>query len=309
MINNKLDPNWVTGFTDGEGCFLINIYKNNVYKTGWRIYACFQIKLHVRDKDLLLDIKSFFSEVGTVKTDYKYNFVVYKVYALHEIISTIIPHFKKYPLITKKQSDFIIFKNIVELMSKGQHLTKDGLIKIINFKASLNNGLSDKLKIYFPNIIKVERSKVNIPLNIDPNWVAGFFSGEGCFSVSIYKSKTHKVGSGIIMHAIVTQHSRDEILFNNIKNYFNCGYIYKNSTRNIVNLKISNFNDIYQKIIPLFNKYKIEGIKALDFIDFCKTAEIVKRKNHLTLEGLKEIQDIKSKMNKARYLKYKFNNN
>jgi hypothetical protein len=51
-------------------------------------------------------------------------------------------------------------------MDNGKHLTEDELAKIINLKASLNKGLSDNLKINFPNIIKMERSKVNIPTNI-----------------------------------------------------------------------------------------------------------------------------------------------
>lgn len=37
-------------------------------------------------------------------------------------------------------------------------------------------------------------------------------------------------------------------------------------------LSIYKFQDIYTKIIPLFRKYKIKGIKWLDFEDFCKTA-------------------------------------
>lgn len=36
----------------------------------------------------------------------------YKVRGIKGIISIIIPHFDKYPLITKKQSDFFKFKNI-----------------------------------------------------------------------------------------------------------------------------------------------------------------------------------------------------
>jgi LAGLIDADG endonuclease len=59
MTNNKLDPNWVTGFTDGEGCFRISIAKSKNRKIGWKIYLSFQIRLHIRDKDLLLQIKSF----------------------------------------------------------------------------------------------------------------------------------------------------------------------------------------------------------------------------------------------------------
>jgi hypothetical protein len=94
---------------------------------------------------------------------------MYRVNKLNDIINIIIPHFDKYSLITQKHSDYIIFKNIIELINKGQHLNKDGIIKIISLKASLNKGLSDKLKIDFPNTIKAERFKVNIPININYN--------------------------------------------------------------------------------------------------------------------------------------------
>jgi hypothetical protein len=33
-----------------------------------------------------------------------------------------------------------------------EHLTLEGLLKILSFKASINLGLPDKLKEYFPNI-------------------------------------------------------------------------------------------------------------------------------------------------------------
>ena len=60
---------------------------------------------------------------------------------------------------------------------------------------------------------------------------------------------------------------------------------------------------IYNKVIPFFNQYKIIGIKSLDFEDFCKTAEIVKSKDHIKMEGLGQIKLIKSRMNKNRYIK------
>jgi hypothetical protein len=31
---SKLDPSYVTGFTDGEGSFILTIIKDNKYKTG-----------------------------------------------------------------------------------------------------------------------------------------------------------------------------------------------------------------------------------------------------------------------------------
>jgi hypothetical protein len=54
------------------------------------------------------------------------------------LTTIIIPHFEKYPLLTKKSADFILFKQVVELMSKKGHLSMDGLNQILNIKASMN---------------------------------------------------------------------------------------------------------------------------------------------------------------------------
>lgn len=59
---------------------------------------------------------------------------------------------------------------------------------------------------------------------------------------------------------------------NNINNVLSCGFITKDSKRNTIILKISNFEDVYYKIIPIFNKYKIIGVKLLDYLDFCLAA-------------------------------------
>jgi len=264
MTNNKLNPNWVTGFTDAEGCFMINITKCETNRMKWQIRPCFQIKLHYRDKKLLIKIKSFFNEIGSISFSND-NGVMYRVNKLNDIINIIIPHFDKYSLITQKQSDYKTFKNIVELINKGEHLNKNGIIKIINLKAVLNKGLSEKLRINFPDIINTEKLKVNIPINIDYNWIAGFFSGDGCFSICICKSDKYKTGYGIMLHIAFSQHSRDEVLFNNIKKVLGCGNIIKYPKRSGIVLKISNFKDTYYKMIPLFNKYKIIGIKSLLF--------------------------------------------
>jgi len=75
-------------------------------------------------------------------TDKKANALRYSVDSFKDLTTIIIPHFKKYPLITQKAADFILFEQIVELMSKDAHLTINGLHKIINVKASMNLGIS-----------------------------------------------------------------------------------------------------------------------------------------------------------------------
>jgi hypothetical protein len=55
-----------------------------------------------------------------------------------------------------------------------------------------------------------------------------------------------------------------------------------------------------EKIIPFFVKYSIIGVKSLDFYDWCKVAELMKEKKHLTNEGLTQIRKIKAAMNTGR---------
>jgi len=76
---------------------------------------------------LLLQIKSFFNEVGNIYI-VKNNAITYQIRTVSEIIKIIIPHFEKYPLISKKRNDYIIFKKIIKLMDKNEHLCKDGFM-------------------------------------------------------------------------------------------------------------------------------------------------------------------------------------
>ena len=56
MTNNKLDPNLVTGFIDGEGCFTVQISKSKTNNLRFKVEAIFRIELHSRDLDLLLEL-------------------------------------------------------------------------------------------------------------------------------------------------------------------------------------------------------------------------------------------------------------
>lgn len=301
MNKDELNPNWVSGFVDGEGCFTVSISEDKRCKSGWQIRPRFKIHLHIRDKDLLERILLFF-QVGTIWTDEKNKSAEYSVGGIDDLVNKIIPHFYKYPLITNKHSDFLLFDIISRIIYEKEHLSKEGLMNIINLKASLNLGLSTKFKPLFRDDVEIiiKRFKVNVPTNIDYNWFAGFFSGEGCFFIEISKLRTPRLINTVGLRVFVGQHIRDKLLINEFINTLGCGSV-KYSTKNFAMYSVNSFNDIYYKIIPMFNKYKIEGEKLLDYKDFCIAAELINKKAHLTLNGLEQIKSIKSRMNKARY--------
>ena len=114
----------------------------NKLKTGYRVQSCFELALNQKDIFILYQLQEFFGGIGTLRLDKKLNAVRYSVNNLKDLTTVIIPHFENYPLVTQKQADFLLFKQIVELMNKGAHLTFEGLQQIINIKASLNLGIS-----------------------------------------------------------------------------------------------------------------------------------------------------------------------
>jgi len=102
-------------------------------------------------------IKKFLG-VGKIYVN-KGNSVEFRVFSIREL-KVILNHFDKFPLITQKYGDYFLFKQAYELLIKREHLTSEGLREIISIKASINNGLSEQLKIAFPaqaNNIPVQR--------------------------------------------------------------------------------------------------------------------------------------------------------
>jgi hypothetical protein len=176
-----------------------------------------------------------------------------------------------------------------------------GIQDIIGLKAAMNSGLSDKLKSEFLNVISAIRPAVNYGGIPDPNWLAGFVDGEGCFYVNTKKAKNYLTGFQVIMSFSICQHVRDELLLSKFIDYLKCGKIEKASTRpDAVTFVTYKFSDILDKIIPFFQNYPLQGIKSKDYNDFCEIAKLMENKSHLTLDGLKKIKSLKSGMNRER---------
>lgn len=150
--------------------------------------------------------------------------VQYRIFTTKEL-EVVIKHFESYPLITHKWSDFQLWKEAYERIKRGEHLNLEGFKKLVELKASINNGLSDSVKTAFPDIIPVERPKIKCQWLPNPEWLAGFVSGEGCLSVNLKKTLTHKLGVQSQLEFSIGQHIRDEELVKSFMAYFLCGNV------------------------------------------------------------------------------------
>lgn len=295
--SSLLNPWFITGFVDAEGCFLISVLKNKELKTKWGVRASFKINLHKKDKALLEQIKSVFG-VGKIYTAGPNNYS-YEVHTIKEL-EVIIAHFDKYPLISNKSSDFKLFKLVVSYMKKGEHLTMEGLEKIISIKSSMNRGLSNVLNKAFPDIDPTDRPEIKDQTIKDPHWIAGFTSGEGSFMVRVKNSTTNRTGSQVELVFQITQHIRDKLLLISLIDYFGCGRYRERAGGLAGDFVVNKSSDFIEKIIPFFETYRIVGEKSKDYEDFKQVANLVKSSAHLTIEGVEQIKQIQAGMNTKR---------
>jgi len=200
------------------------------------------------------------------------------------------------------------------MIKQGKHLTKDGLLKIISLKTNLNLGLSDNLIKAFSKIVPIIKRNYIFKGIPDPFWISGFTSGDGSFNLKIGSSATTSIGVRVQLRFGIGLHIRELDVIKGLAAYLNLLYPlasksdevsnikYKNITTSskVINFQITKFSDIVNIIIPFFDKYPIQGQKALDFEDFKKVVEIMKTNDHLTVKGYEKIVKIKEGMNRNR---------
>lgn len=221
--HKNLNPWFITGFSDAEGCFTILIQPNNKYRLNWRVKPIFTIGLHNKDLALLNKIK-YYLGAGSVINYTSTSKAVFSVESFQDL-DIIINHFDKYPLVSAKKNDYLIFKQCFELIREGEHLNEKGLLKIISLKHSLNLGLPENLieafKDKIDNITKMKKSPFVFTGIPDPYWLSGFTSGDGSFNLKLGKSNFTSIGFRVQLRFGIGLHIRELELIKGIASYLN----------------------------------------------------------------------------------------
>jgi hypothetical protein len=123
----RLDPAWVCGFVDGEGCFSVAVHANPyVQRTrGWQFCPTFQVSQH-RDNRMILDALVQFFGTGKVRDKGRASPVlVYSVYGAKNVDEHVVPFFERHQLLVKRR-DFELFAAVVRILVGKQHLHPAG---------------------------------------------------------------------------------------------------------------------------------------------------------------------------------------
>jgi hypothetical protein len=135
-----VNPGVSSGLIDGEGSFTIVVDKNKVRKLGWRVQLKFQMGLHTKDLNLLCLLQQYLGGgIGSIHLASNRDMVNYSIDLIKDL-NNLITYLEKYPLLTQKAADFLLFKKAVELVNDKAHLTVESLNSIRKIKSGMNTG-------------------------------------------------------------------------------------------------------------------------------------------------------------------------
>ncbi len=135
----QLDPWWVAGFVDGEGCFSVSIHRNDLARptNGWHVQPTFQVSQHQDHRDILEQLAQFFG-CGSVRSKGHGNSVdVYVVHSTIQLLDRIIPFFEKHQLLVKRD-DFEAFSFITRAVRSRSHHQSDVFREVVRRAYSMN---------------------------------------------------------------------------------------------------------------------------------------------------------------------------
>jgi hypothetical protein len=125
-----LDPWFVTGLAEGEGCFCVSFSLRAKLRTGIEVRPSFALALNERDRRLLEDLQIYFG-CGSIRESRGDRTFKYESRSTVELLDRIVPQFERFPLRGEKRRSFQGFATICRMIEQGDHLERDGLRTIV----------------------------------------------------------------------------------------------------------------------------------------------------------------------------------
>ena len=136
-----LSADYVIGLVDGEGCFAVHLNRSPLRRARCEPHFC--LKLKAEDKHILDELRNFFG-CGKIyiQRDARPNHSLCNRFEVNNRIDlwrNVIPFFEKTPLRSpSKQRDFELFKQIMEIIQKNEHLVEEGYQRIVDLKTRMH---------------------------------------------------------------------------------------------------------------------------------------------------------------------------
>ena len=136
---DALDPGWVVGFVDGEGCFSVSVHRNELARPtgGWHVQPTFQVSQHTDHRDVLEGLRTFFACENVRSKGPASSVDVYTVHSTIQLEARVLPFFEENALRVKRY-DFEQFAFIVRAIRARSHHHPEIFEDIVRRAYSMN---------------------------------------------------------------------------------------------------------------------------------------------------------------------------
>jgi hypothetical protein len=107
----KITGDYIAGFVDGEGCFSLTYRKDKQKYFYWKV--SFSIVLRKDDREVLESIRDYF-QCG--KISFTNESIRFEIQDPDTLNNKLIPFFEQHQLIGKKKSDFVLWREAVQIV-------------------------------------------------------------------------------------------------------------------------------------------------------------------------------------------------
>ena len=128
---------YISGFVDGEGCFCVSFQPSKRHRLGWEVRPSFSVSQNAERAELLNEIQKLWG-CGFIRPDRSDKTLKFEVRNMEDLVTKVLPHFRKWPLFSSKQTDFANFVEVCGLVSKGKHLELEGFGAIVRLAMEMN---------------------------------------------------------------------------------------------------------------------------------------------------------------------------
>ena len=108
-LDEKIDPYWFAGFSSGEACFYVKIFKSNT-KIGKAVLLTFQLTQHLRDEPLIRRLADY---LGCGRISNNRESIYLDVTKFSDLTGKVLPLLKNHPILGNKSQDFEDFCKVV----------------------------------------------------------------------------------------------------------------------------------------------------------------------------------------------------
>jgi hypothetical protein len=140
-------------------------------------------------------------------------------------------------------------------------------------------------------------------------WIVGFVDGEGCFSISVVRNASCRLGWQVQHEFSVTQASSSRVALELLQREFECGTVIENRRHDnhreaLLRFSVKRRTDLVSRVVPFFEEHPLRTAKRADFKRFAAVLHQMQHGRHLDEVGLQSIARETEQMNRRQRSRY-----